>query len=116
MHIGIAPPVCFGINRPGPAPPYPICTITHTTMKAHNEKTLAYGADLRDLIRDEIITQSGTLYAFCHASGFDYSDIHKFLAGEKDWTFDKVIRVLVDLQVDLEFHLAKRKTRSVMFH
>jgi len=57
---------------------------------------------IRKIIKQNIVEQYGNLNQFCLANkNYDYSDIHKFLKGERDWGLAKVCALLQVLKLTL---------------
>ncbi|MGB1206276.1 MAG: hypothetical protein ACPG5B_11550 [Chitinophagales bacterium] len=63
---------------------------------------LQKSATLRKTIKQNIEEQYGNLNQFCISNkNYDYSDIHKFLKGERDWGLAKVCALLQILKLNV---------------
>ena len=62
---------------------------------------LQKSANIRKTIEQHIQQEYGNLNQFCISTNYDYSDMHKFLRGERDWGLAKVCALLQTLKLTL---------------
>lgn len=64
---------------------------------------------IRAFLKEAIIKKNGSIAEFSRQNKIDKSDLAKFLRGDKDWTFAKVVKLLTFINASININIDTKK-------